>query len=566
MKQPAQSIYSLSLRLACWMVCACVMLNCGIAWATKISVNPIGPCKKLSSVCVQGAETRNINGVMVYKECWQMQDNYACIDPVLSNNCQPLEDAGCAQISSVCAASGFDGSCLRFTNTYQCSQALVSVPSNIEQLASTFTITRDEVNVSACAVLAGSNACRLQTEVCSEGAATRNINGLDVFKSCWKWERTYTCPSTAMQSDCQDLLADSNCTETSSTCILKNPDGSCSSIERRFNCRVRDATSTPVTSCAGQTFCNNGQCFDTSYTPDADFARASTGMEVVREGGTYFDPATMKLFNGTADFCRKTFGSIGNCCKLNPNQGMSNRNASQAAGIALRVGGEAVRAGSAYAFDALFNGAGQNFLSQGFNAMLGSASSMGNIANPFGAASFSSSFSFYGMSFSMGAEGLQFVSFDPWTFAAQIAIQIVIKLISCEQPEKVLGMKRGNNLCEFVGSWCSKEINYLFGTACIQHKESYCCFNSKLAKIINKGGKTQLRRDYGTAQAPNCSGFTANEMERLDFSQMDLAEFYGDLIKTMPDLAARTVKNTQLIQNRVTNYYSTGSQVPPALK
>jgi conjugal transfer mating pair stabilization protein TraN len=516
-------------------------------------------------VCSQGAETRTINGSQVYKDCWQYQDTYSCVDPANVNYCQPLEAAGCSQTNSTCVETAFNGACMRFKNTYQCNSALLPLPSTIEQLASTYAILKDEVVTSACAALQNSSVCEQLSETCTEGAATRNINGLDIYKACWKWERKYSCASTNLQSDCQDLLADSKCNETGSSCVERNTDGSCSNVERQFKCKIKDGSSTPVTSCNGQTFCgnntqgnSNGQCFDIGHEPDADFARASTGMEVIREGGTYFDPATLKLFSGRGESCKKTFGSLGNCCKSNPNAGSSNRNASEAAGIVLKVAGESVRAGSAYAFDALFNGPGNNFITQGVQSMFGSSASMGNAANPFGAAQFSSNFSFYGASFSMGPGGFQFVSFDPYSFAAQIALQVVLQLISCEQTDKVLAMKRGNNLCEYVGSWCSKKAL----NVCIQRREGYCCFNSKLAKIINVQGKQQLNRSYGNAETPDCSGFTANEMENLDFSKMNLEEFYGDLIKSMPDLAARTAKNTGLIQQRVDNYFQNGTQTP----
>ena len=35
--------------------------------------------------------------------------------------------------------------------------------------------------------------CALSSQTCVEPAGTRNINGLDVYKDCWKWEKEYNC-------------------------------------------------------------------------------------------------------------------------------------------------------------------------------------------------------------------------------------------------------------------------------------------------------------------------------------------------------------------------------------
>ena len=43
---------------------------------------------------------------------------------------------------------------------------------------------------------------------------------------------------------------------------------------------------------------------------------------------------------------------------------------------------------------------------------------------------------------------------------------------------------------------------------------------------------------WGEAKSPNCKGFTPEEFQKIDFSKLDLSEFYGDLeskIKTTID-------------------------------
>lgn len=46
-----------------------------------------------------------------------------------------------------------------------------------------------------CLALEDNPNCEINGTTCIEGPETRNINGLDVHKDCWRWENTYTCAS-----------------------------------------------------------------------------------------------------------------------------------------------------------------------------------------------------------------------------------------------------------------------------------------------------------------------------------------------------------------------------------
>ncbi|XVN44339.1 MAG: conjugal transfer protein TraN [Rickettsia hoogstraalii] len=61
-------------------------------------------------------------------------------------------------------------------------------------------------------------------------------------------------------------------------------------------------------------------------------------------------------------------------------------------------------------------------------------------------------------------------------------------------------------------------------------KSTYCCFNSKLARVFQEQGKKQLAIGFGTAQYANCRGFTVEELQRIDFSKFDLEELFSDLL------------------------------------
>ena len=81
-----------------------------------LSVNPAySICVKNSEVCVQGPETRLINGESIYRGCWKYDAQYSCdgTAAIPDSHCQDLINAGCSPISQTCDTD----SCLQ---TYEC--------------------------------------------------------------------------------------------------------------------------------------------------------------------------------------------------------------------------------------------------------------------------------------------------------------------------------------------------------------------------------------------------------------------------------------------------------------
>ena len=103
-------------------------------------------------------------------------------------------------------------------------------------------------------------------------------------------------------------------------------------------------------------------------------------------------------------------------------------------------------------------------------------------------------------------------------------------LMSCNAEEKELQIKKEGKKCHYVGEYCSKKINIGVAKMCVRTSKSYCCFNSTLGRIIAEQGRNQLTDiDWGVASNPNCRGFTVEEFQRLDLSQMDLSEFTNSI-------------------------------------
>ena len=372
--------------------------------------------------------------------------------------------------------------------------------------------------------------CVKNSQVCVEGPATRDIGGYQVYRDCWRTTSQFSCISQTSTDDCQPLR-DRGCSQVGSTCVEANAQGACMVYEQSMQCLVASGTTSTVTNCAGQQFCIDGRCFDTSHALDADFARAIAGLEVQREAGQYIDANNLIVFKGFDNRCRKKLFGLVNCCKGGGTSGSLLSNMS----VILGAGGQAIGAvGSSYTYDALFTSDAPNLVIQGFEVLFGAGGGSSALAG-------------------LIAGDLSISSFigtlvpGPWTIV-MLAIQLS-GLLSCDQAEQILAMKRDNNLCHSVGSYCSSKIPIL-GT-CIQTTQTYCCFNSRLARILNEQGRAQLARGWGGAKSPDCSGFTVAQLQSLDFSRMDLTEFYAEIAPKMPDVGAMR----QQAQQRVNSYF-----------
>ncbi|NVM20255.1 MAG: conjugal transfer protein TraN [Desulfobacterales bacterium] len=102
----------------------------------------------------------------------------------------------------------------------------------------------------------------------------------------------------------------------------------------------------------------------------------------------------------------------------------------------------------------------------------------------------------------------------------------------CREDERQLATSKAEGLCHYIGRYCSEEFDLLFGSICIEHSRTYCCFNSELSRMVHEQGRPQLQGDissWGGPESPNCRGFTPEEFQMLDFSRIDLSEWYGDI-------------------------------------
>lgn len=255
----------------------------------------------------------------------------------------------------------------------------------------------------------------------------------------------------------------------------------------------------PRMACLRPTDGGNPQCSPTSCL---------VGGAVNVNDPDYFDPsdgqvdaagncaANVMIFSGRAMKCRPAgaLTTFSNCCA---NKGKIIKDSGGGSSISMSSAvyvGQAVWGGMSTAYQAYQAGA-----SAASAAQLGSLKFIGGI--------------------------------DPTSIAISIAVSMMIDLLlsGCNAQDMETGMLRGSDMCHEIGDYCSTSV---LGV-CIQKTKGHCCFNTKLGRIIQEQGRPQLKSfnsvGWGTAKSPYCRGFTPEEFQALDFSKMDLAEYYGEL-------------------------------------
>lgn len=314
--------------------------------------------------------------------------------------------------------------------------------------ATTVTTTPDE---SQCTGLAGNSDCTLDVEICTDAdPQTRVIDGVSVTKSCWEWQRSYTCIAREAASDCSDIESQGTCRFVREECLTDvDP---CETWERIYECPLPGSDSSTQYVCDSDVYCIDGSCETIERTANDEFKDAVTALHAMDEARGQFDPETLTLFRGTRNTCSsKVFGVL-NCCK-----------------------------------------------GKGFPLIPG--------------------------------------------------ISLLVAL-GCNREEVLLHERDAQGLCAYVGTYCSDK----FLGVCLTKKKVYCCFESKLSRILQEQGRRQLPKPWDKPKEEQCEGFTLDEFARLDLSQMDFSEVYAEFTEAarLPD----ELETSILIQQKIEDYYA----------
>ena len=267
------------------------------------------------------------------------------------------------------------------------------------------------------------------------------------------------------------------------------------------------------------------------------------------------------VFNGKASRCRPpglTVGYLNNCCDSDKvgSDDMGSNISTVANGIqtAYEIGQVA------YYSNLVTSGAATltplvGTTSVGIVTATGTTTVSGAVATGVSAAAASGSTGVAAIGSAM--EAYVGALLNPATIAVAIVVMVVMKVLfgsGCDQGDIQTGMQAASKDCHYIGDYCEKKWPMV---GCVQKAKSYCCFNTKMARIIHEQGRPQLMSfgadgGWGVPSAPNCRGFTPDEFQYLDFSRIDLSEYFEDIQK---DLSTKIQGAQTTIQNKVQQHF-----------
>lgn len=266
--------------------------------------------------------------------------------------------------------------------------------------------------------------------------------------------------------------------------------------------------------CDGQ-ICVGDQCQDVGDTADGDFIDAILQLEIGRQLSVYGDTNVNEFFGGTVSTCRDRMAAE-TCCRADAAPNTSNAAFGQYLLFGVAAGVEFVKwIGSPYVYDLLSWSDKTSWL---LNKIYGSS----------GTGAYSPTFSFWGATAQYSESAGWTFNFSSAGFVSAMASQFWNKYQSCRATDQRTALAKTQRLCHYVGTTCEKKVT---GLGCVETAEKHVCFNSRLARILNEQGRTQLGRDFGNPIKPDARGFTIDEFAKLDFSKMDLSEFIADIVK-----------------------------------
>ena len=122
--------------------------------------------------------------------------------------------------------------------------------------------------------------------------------------------------------------------------------------------------------------------------------------------------------------------------------------------------------------------------------------------------------------------------------------------LACSREEVLLHQRDSAGLCAYVGTYCSSS----FLGVCFTKQKVYCCFQSKLSRILQEQGRAQLAKPWGRPKSEQCLGFTPEEFARLDLSRMDFSEVYAEFTGAakLPD----ELNSANELQQKIEAFYA----------
>ena len=115
-------------------------------------------------------------------------------------------------------------------------------------------------------------------------------------------------------------------------------------------------------------------------------------------------------------------------------------------------------------------------------------------------------------------------------------------LSNCNSQEKLLAEQRAAGDCTMVGTYCAQS----FLGYCLQTDQTWCCFPSLLANIIQQQTRAMQGlpiSGWGTPTSPNCIGYTPQQFQAINFSKINLSAFYNSIEQQTSSVISNAATN-----------------------
>lgn len=465
------------------------------------------------------------------------------------------------------------------------------------------TCIDDPTDATGCTVINGVKVCESQLKpspfpgipkLCKKVRVKADYDFYKGQMDCWTDPQGEThCPvnTGGNLNSCQMYEDNPQCGFISSECIdgAEGSSGKCYVFKDTYDCGTDISIPTlekeTTYQCGGPIRCMGDDCLDITKSQSTDFARAYALLNAAQfmtqdmscTGQNYDDNPTgeenvmCSAFAGEAGECKIAVGGVSDCCEKPTNisfadylnlimavpkldgavMGLSDGSAVKGAYQVLRdpvMSGwtEITQPFASYienisgAVDSFLQPV-QQFAQETIGALkeqitkltseaLGNASATGAAGVPAGAPESMTEQI-------LGQQGAAMLSTVMTVYTVYVVSMVMIQMIwKCEEKEFTMNAKRALNSCTYVGSYCKSKV---LG-ACVEERESYCCFNSPLSRIIQEQVRPQLGLNFGDARTPQCGGIPLDRIADIDWSKVNLDEWLGILQQNgkLPDPAS----------------------------
>jgi conjugal transfer mating pair stabilization protein TraN len=389
--------------------------------------------------------------------------------------------------------------------------------------------------------------CNQTSEICVESGSTRIISGVALSKPCWKYQIKYRCYESEVDY-CSVIKGTAGCEQVNSVCVSTDEfDQKCNQYQSTYKCgNLLDTTASQVvllnsdyTVTKDQQ--NHQQC-DSLYPPSNCEKTSSTCVEGAETRKINGYDVYKTCWKYEENYSCKNSSYINNCtnipsyckfsssqCLIDVNNVCVHRQNSYLCSQSNTTSTTNLQCGSnTYCINGQCDKAEEDSKND-FAKSISYLSAL-NEAGKDNSGSADNLKIFSGKTESCEKETAGYNNCcrdDGWGQDYMGA--------QCKEDDIRLAQLQSKKLCHYVGSYCSKKIP-LIGK-CSKTKKTYCCFNSKISRVISEQGRAQLGMGWGEAKSPDCRGLTPQEMERLQFDKMDMGEISSDIAgsATVPD-------------------------------